>query len=161
MPEIVYYVAASVDGYIAAADGSVDWLARFDTAGEEHGAGELHSSVDALLLGSHTYEFALKLGHWPARDKPSWVFTHRDLRVLDPSITLTSQSPAELVAVLRARGVRRAANDTVISIVTASPFRTGQHGVEVAMSAKDLIQVAFASSRRKVLNIAKFSLSKS
>jgi hypothetical protein len=60
-----------------------------------------------------------------------------------------------------AKQVATAANDTVISIVTASPFRTGQHGVEVAMSAKDLIQVAFASSRRKVLNIAKFSLSKS
>ncbi len=108
MPEIVYHVAASVDGYIAAADGSVDWLARFDTVGEERGAGDLHSSVDALLMGSHTYEFALKLGYWPARDKPSWVFTHRDLRLLDPSITLTSQSPAELVEVLRARGVRRA-----------------------------------------------------
>jgi dihydrofolate reductase len=108
MPEIIYYVAASLDGYIATLDGAVDWLARFATAGEEHGAGELHSSVDALLLGSHTYEFALKLGHWPARDKPSWVFTHRNLRVLDPSITLTSQSPADLVEVLRARGVRRA-----------------------------------------------------
>ncbi|HEV2806790.1 MAG TPA: dihydrofolate reductase family protein [Chthoniobacterales bacterium] len=108
MPEIVYYVAASLDGYIATPDGGVDWLARFDTAGEEHGAAELHSSVDALLLGSRTYEFALKLGHWPARDKPSWVFTKRELPVLDPSITLTSQSPADLVEVLRARGVRRA-----------------------------------------------------
>ena len=108
LPDIVYYVAASLDGYIATPDGGVDWLARFDATGEERGAGELHSSVDALLLGSRTYEFALKLGHWPARDKPSWVFTHRELRVLDPSITLTSQSPADLVEVLRARGVRRA-----------------------------------------------------
>jgi dihydrofolate reductase len=108
MPEIIYSVAMSLDGYIATSDGAVDWLARFDTAGEEHGTGELHSSVDALLLGSHTYEFALRLGHWPARDKPSWVFTHRDLRVLDRSITLTSQSPANLVDVLRVHGVRRA-----------------------------------------------------
>src|SRR5712671_5487396 len=108
MPEIIYYVASSLDGYIATTDGSVDWLSRFHTAGEDHGAGELESSVDALLLGSHTYEFALKLGQWPSPDKPAWVFTHRDLRLLHPSITLTSQSPAEVIELLRARAVRRA-----------------------------------------------------
>jgi len=108
MPEVVYYVAASLDRYIATDDGGVDWLSPFQNAGEDHGAGDLYSSVDALLMGSHTYEFALKLGQWPSPDKPSWVFTRRDLRVLHPSITLTSQSPAEVVELLRAGGVRRA-----------------------------------------------------
>jgi dihydrofolate reductase len=108
MLDIIYYVASSLDGYIATDDGGVDWLAPFQGAREDHGAGKLHSSVDALLMGSHTYEFALKLGQWPAPDKPSWVFTHRDLRLLHPSITLTSQSPAEVIELLRVRGVRRA-----------------------------------------------------
>jgi dihydrofolate reductase len=106
--EIVYYVASSLDGYIATSDGSVDWLSRFHTAGEDHGAGELQASVDALLLGSHTYEFALKLGHWPAPDKLSWVFTRRDLPLLHPSIALTAQSPRAVVALLGSRGLRRA-----------------------------------------------------
>jgi len=105
---ITYYVACSLDAYIATADGGVDWLSRFQTAGEDHGAAELHASVDALLLGSHTYEFALKLGHWPAADKPSWVFTRRDLRVLHPSITLTGQRPREVVELLASRGLRHA-----------------------------------------------------
>ena len=108
MCEIVYYVACSLDAYIATPDGSVDWLSRFHTAGEDHGAGELHASVDALLLGSHTYEFALKLGQWPAPDKQSWVFTRRDLPILHPSITLTAQSPREIVELLASRGLRRA-----------------------------------------------------
>jgi len=108
MTEIVYAVAATLDGYIATADGGVDWLAPFQSAGEEHGISSLYSSVDALLLGSHTYEFALKLGHWPSPDKASWVFTTRDLPRLDPSITFTSQDPAEFVEMLGARGVRRA-----------------------------------------------------
>src|SRR5438067_12659295 len=108
MFEVVYYVASSLDGYIARTDGSVDWLSRFHIAGEDHGAAELEASVDVLLLGSHTYEFALKLGHWPSPDKPAWVFTHRNLRLLHPSITLTSQSPTELIGPLRARAVRRA-----------------------------------------------------
>ena len=108
MPEVIYYVASSLDGCIATADGSVDWLSRFHTAGEDHGAGELEASVDALLLGSHTYEFALKLGQWPSPDKLSWVFTRRDLRILHPSITLTAQSPREVVELLASRGLRRA-----------------------------------------------------
>jgi len=108
MPEVVYYIATSLDGYIATADGSVDWLTPFQARGEDYGASELHASVDALLLGSHTYEFALKLGYWPAADKPSWVFTRRKLAVLHPSITLTSQSPGNVVEILARRGCRRA-----------------------------------------------------
>jgi dihydrofolate reductase len=108
MLEVIYYVASSLDGYIATADGSVDWLSRFHNGGEDHGAGELATSVDALLLGSHTYEFALQLGQWPSPDKESWVFTRRDLRILHPSITLTAQSPGEIVELLTSRSLRRA-----------------------------------------------------
>lgn len=108
MPEVIYYVATSLDGYIATADGGVDWLSRFHAAGEDHGAGELQASVDALLLGSHTYEFALSLGQWPSPDKVSWVFTRRELPILHPTITLTAQSPREVVALLASLGLRRA-----------------------------------------------------
>jgi dihydrofolate reductase len=106
--EIIYSVASSLDGYIATVDGGVDWLSQFHRTAEEHAAGDLESSVEALLLGSHTYEFALKLGHWPSPDKPSWVFTKRDLKVLHPSITLTSLKPRQIVESLAARGMRRA-----------------------------------------------------
>jgi dihydrofolate reductase len=108
MLEITYYVASSLDGYIATVDGGVDWLSQFHVSGEDHGAGKLHASIDALLLGSNTYEFALKLGQWPAADKPSWVFTKRVMRVLHPSISLTSQSPSEVVDDLTKRGFRKA-----------------------------------------------------
>jgi len=108
MLEITYSVASSLDGYIATEDGAVDWLSRFPRTSEEHGAGDLEASVDALLLGSRTYEFALKLGYWPSPQKSSWVFTRRKLAVLDPSITLTSETPAQVVRTLAARGCRRA-----------------------------------------------------
>lgn len=106
MLEVIYYVASSLDGYIADSDGGVEWLSKFEVAGEDHGASRLQASADALLLGSHTYEFALKLGHWPSPEKPSWVFTRRTLPVLHPSIALTRQSPAEVVASLAAKGLR-------------------------------------------------------
>jgi len=108
MLEVIYYVASSIDGYIATTNGDVDWLSRFHVSGEDHGVGKLQASIDALLLGSHTYEFALKLGHWPSPDKPSWVFSQRDLPVLHPSITLTSHSPSEVLDDLTKRGFRKA-----------------------------------------------------
>ena len=54
MLDVIYYVASSMDGYIATADGGVDWLSKFHVSDEDHGAGKLHASIDALLLGSHT-----------------------------------------------------------------------------------------------------------
>ena len=107
-PEIIYYVACSLDAFIATEDGGVDWLEPFHKMGEDHGAGELQTSVDALLLGSKTYVFALKLGAWPSPNTPSWVFTRRKLKQLHPSITLTSQTPSEVVHLLAKRGVKRA-----------------------------------------------------
>ena len=52
IPEIVYYVATSLDGYIATNDGRVDWLERFGSADEDHGAGALYSSVVQLIYES-------------------------------------------------------------------------------------------------------------
>lgn len=106
--EITYYVASSFDGLIATEDGGVDWLKPFQETGEDHGAAELQASVDALLLGSHTYEFALKFGQWPSPNVPSWVFTRRKLKKLHPSIALTSQTPRQVVDLLAARGMRHA-----------------------------------------------------
>lgn len=109
MLEVIYSVATSLDGYIATADGSVDWLSTFHTGkGEDHGIDALMDSVDALLLGSKTYEFALKLGYWPSPEKASWVFTKRKLPVLHPSIALTSQTPRKIIKSLAARGFCRA-----------------------------------------------------
>ena len=106
--EIVYYVASSVDGYIATAEGGVDWLTPFQGTNEDYGFAGHYSSVEALLMGSATYEFSLTAPAWPSPDKPSWVFTHRQLRVAHPSVTLTSDDPTKVVEELASRGMKRA-----------------------------------------------------
>ena len=101
MPEVVYYVAVSVDGYIATSDGGVECLDPFQGGSDDHGFAELYASVDGLLMGSRTYEFSLSHPPWRSPDKPSWVFTRRELPVAHPSVTLTSDDPAQLVRSLQ------------------------------------------------------------
>ena len=105
--EVVYYVASSVDGYIATEDGGVSWLDPFQAGGEDYGFSEFHQSVDALVMGSGTYEVSVQLGPWPAPDKPSWVFTTRELSIAHPSVTLTSKPPRALMEELAGRGIQR------------------------------------------------------
>jgi dihydrofolate reductase len=48
MTAIIYYVAASLDGFIATPDGAVDWLPPHNTEGEDYGYAAFYRSVDAL-----------------------------------------------------------------------------------------------------------------
>jgi dihydrofolate reductase len=107
MLTVLYYVAASVDGYIATQGGGVEWLSPFEGSGEDYGFAQFYASVDALLLGSRTYEQSLTLGTWPYPGKPCWVFSQRPLSVRRPEVTLTTHSPRQVVAALAAQHYRR------------------------------------------------------
>ena len=107
MPDVLYYVACSLDGYIATADGGVDWLTPFQIKGDDHGFTDFYSSVDALVMGSYTYEFALRNPPWRSPDRPSWVFTRRALDVAHPTVTLTSDEPVQVIKSMYARGLKR------------------------------------------------------
>jgi len=85
---VTIHMAASLDGFIARRDGSVDWLETAD----EFAAGETMdpASVDAFLktidcyvMGSRTYETALgfesKGFGWAYGDTPTVVLTTREL----------------------------------------------------------------------------------
>jgi dihydrofolate reductase len=86
-----YYCAASLDGYIADADDSLDWLTGYEAtfAGPADEAGPMvpggsyerfYAGVGALVSGSVTYEWLLAHAEpWPYPGKPYWVMTTRDL----------------------------------------------------------------------------------
>jgi dihydrofolate reductase len=81
-------MAASLDGFIARKDGSVDWMETSDEFADgstmEPGFVEAFlKTIDCYVMGSRTYETALAfeskgLG-WAYGDKPTFVLTHRDL----------------------------------------------------------------------------------
>ncbi len=59
MRKIIVSVATSADGYIARPDGDVEWLNRPRPKGN-YGMGAFYRSIDTILFGRKTYEFALE-----------------------------------------------------------------------------------------------------
>lgn len=109
---VTIHMAASLDGFIARKDGSVDWLDTSDhfDAGEtltpEYIA-EFLKSIDCYVMGSRTYELALdfeaKSQGWAYGDKPVFVLTTRDLPKRRESIEFYSGDLAPLVERLRSQ----------------------------------------------------------
>ena len=105
MSRTIYFTALSLDGYVADADGSLDWLFAVPRD-EESGTGSFSaffSRIGALCMGATTYDWVLAEGSLttdPARwqayygDRPCWVFAHRprmrlpgaDIRFVDASV---------------------------------------------------------------------------
>ena len=71
------YIATSLDGFIARADGSIDWLSKVQVAGEDYGYATFMSSVDVLVMGRNTYDLARTFDAWPYVGKRVVVLTHR------------------------------------------------------------------------------------
>jgi dihydrofolate reductase len=91
---VQYYCAASLDGYIAEVDDTIEWLTGYEGAppGEEvspveGGYDDFYADVGALVSGSVTYEFILgeleRGSDWPYAGKPCWVLSSRKLPVPD------------------------------------------------------------------------------
>jgi dihydrofolate reductase len=69
------FIGTSVDGFIARADDSLDWLP--EGGGEPHGYTEFMASVDAIVIGRKTFEKVLTLGPWHYGDKRVVVLSSR------------------------------------------------------------------------------------
>ena len=110
MVEIVYYAAASLDGFIATPDGGIDWLPPIESGGEDYGYYDFYASVDAILMGSATYEKILRHAAWPYPGKPCWVFTRqrRYAKSSTDDVTFTAASPTHIAEEIDGLGLKRA-----------------------------------------------------
>jgi dihydrofolate reductase len=87
--KIQYYTAASLDGFIADVQNSLDWLFQFGEMDAENYA-DFIANVGAIAMGANTYEWLLK--HEIFADpnipqawfyhQPTWVFTSRSLPIV-------------------------------------------------------------------------------
>ncbi len=101
MPKIVYYVAASLDGYVADADGGVGWLPEGDS--DDYGYADFYAGVDALVMGRRTYDQVLGFGQWPYAGKPAYVFTSNPPDDNPHGVEFVSASPTEFAQLIAAR----------------------------------------------------------
>jgi dihydrofolate reductase len=103
---VTIHMAASLDGFIARKDGSVDWL---ETSDEFMGGETMDpefveaflKTIDCYVMGSRTYETALRFeaqGYgWSYGDKPTFVLTSRDLPRNRDTVEFYSGDLAQLV----------------------------------------------------------------
>jgi dihydrofolate reductase len=103
---VTIHMAASLDGFIARKDGSVEWM---ETSDEFAGGETLDpefveaflKTIDCYVMGSRTYETALGfeskgLG-WAYGEKPTFVLTSRELPRIRDTVEFYSGDLAQLV----------------------------------------------------------------
>src|SRR5437588_1695399 len=110
------FVGTSVDGFIARANGDLDWLPP--GGGEPHGYDEFMATVDALVIGRKTFETVLAFDKWPYGEKPVYVLSTRKLAHAPPGAVVEhlSGDPIEIVSELAARGIKHIYVDGGITI---------------------------------------------
>ena len=103
MAKVILYIAVTIDGYIAREDGAVDWLDMVAVDGEDYGYAAFYEGVDALIMGSKTYEEVLLLspGEWPYTGKLSYVLSRRALTTDNEEIVITSEAVEDVLAQLK------------------------------------------------------------
>jgi dihydrofolate reductase len=73
-----YFTAASIDGFIATADHSLDWLLSQDVDSQgPMGYEAFIDGIGAMAMGASTYRWILDHHEW-GYTIPAWVFTHRE-----------------------------------------------------------------------------------
>lgn len=112
------YIGASVDGFIARANGDLDWLPENP---EPHGYDEFIATVDTIVIGRKTFETVLGFGasQWPYGEKRVVVLSSSPIDFSGVAGGVVEQmggSPADVVAQLAATGAQHAYIDGGITI---------------------------------------------
>ncbi|HEX8746431.1 MAG TPA: dihydrofolate reductase family protein [Pyrinomonadaceae bacterium] len=107
MANVILYIAASLDGYIARKDGGIDWLSMVETPETDYGYADFYRTVDAIVVGSKTYEQALGFDQWPYPGKTTYVFTRRELTTDRDDVVFTSASPDAVISGIESKGLSR------------------------------------------------------
>jgi dihydrofolate reductase len=104
MRKMILYIAASLDNYIARADGKVDWLEapELRLPGEDYGYAEFYRSIDTTLMGNRTYQAIQGFDvPFPYPDKTNYVFTRSENFPESGEVTYISGDVAAFVRALK------------------------------------------------------------
>ena len=89
------YIAASVDGFVASADGGVKWLDSFH-APDNYGFDLFIQQIGAIVMGRKTFDQVLGFGPWSFQDRDVYVLTSRPVDNPPPRTVAWRDGPARL-----------------------------------------------------------------
>ena len=90
MARVRFYVATSLDGFIADREGSTDWLAPYDA--HLYGYAKFLAEVGALIMGRRTYELISAINEeWPYKGKPVFVLSSQSLGNVPLGVVATTR----------------------------------------------------------------------
>ena len=98
MAKTIYYVASSLDGFIADAHNGIDWLLGFGFENFQEHYDAFLSGIGAIVMGSATYQFMLDesaSSPWPYADLPTWVVSSREQPVITGADLSFASGPVE------------------------------------------------------------------
>lgn len=155
------FVGTSVDGFIARANGDLDFLPV--DAGEPHGYDQFIAGVDTIVIGRKTFETVMSFPAWPYGRKRVVVLSHRKLKLPKPGhgkVEQMSGTPRQVLARLAASGARNLYLDGGLTIqsflraglvdrliITRVPVLIGQ-GIPLFGTLPRDIQLQHVSTRR-------------
>ncbi|HEY0701731.1 MAG TPA: dihydrofolate reductase family protein [Candidatus Acidoferrales bacterium] len=119
MTMVSVFCGISVDGFLARADGTLDFL---DEGGAEpHGYTEFMATVDTLVIGRGTYEVVLGFGEWAYDKKRVVVLSSSPIdfsgaRASGAVVEQMAGRPAEILAKVAGSGARHIYVDGGITI---------------------------------------------
>jgi dihydrofolate reductase len=94
------YVGISLDGYIAAPDGGVDWLNPYVDA--RSGFTPFIKTIGSIVMGRGTYDAAIERGGYDSFGKmPTFVVTHRPFASKSPLVSPYTGELSSLVKEIR------------------------------------------------------------
>lgn len=102
MSGLVYYVAASLDGFIATNQHALDWLNNFTLGEDATPYEEFYQTVGAIIMGGRTYCWIIKnfQGEWPYKNVPVFVLTRQFLPTPQGLNIITVSGSATNIATL-------------------------------------------------------------
>ncbi|MCX6405309.1 MAG: dihydrofolate reductase family protein [Propionibacteriales bacterium] len=97
-PRARYVTATTLDGFLADERDSLDWLLEQDHDPDGAGGHEHMTGAGALVMGATTYRWVVdhlaETGEpWPY-EQPTFVFTHRELATVAPTVRVVAGDPA-------------------------------------------------------------------
>ena len=96
--QIVLFIAASLDGYIATADHQLNWLMQVEGK-DDNGYTDFLKSIDTIVMGTHTYDWLLtELGtdDFPYKEQRCIEFSY-SRQGKDANVEYSNESPKDFI----------------------------------------------------------------